>query len=82
MISVSGNIARCICLLPLARPRKQPVSDLEHLALDTRCQERFSAPCPVLDCERGSVVLLEGQEGHCQLVDRNVICDSPALPSG
>jgi hypothetical protein len=32
-------------------------------AVDTRCRERFSASCPVLDCERGSVALLEGWEG-------------------
>jgi len=48
-------------------PRKQHVGDLDHLALDTRCRERFSASCPVVDCERGSVALLERREGVARI---------------
>jgi hypothetical protein len=54
----------CVCASrPRVPTRKQPVGNLEHLALDTRCRERLSASYPVLDCERGSVAPLEGREG-------------------
>lgn len=64
-----------------AQLKKQPVD--EHLALETKCQERLSAPYPVLCCERGRVELFEGRgqedldrRGHEAAV---VGCDEFAL---
>ena len=50
--------------------RKQPVGELEHLALETNFRERLREPYPVLACERSSVGLLEGREGKLEDLDR------------